>query len=70
MVLGPAPMPGAYYPKTAHLSPVRSGTLDRGYARSWIWTSEKTPSRTFVNKGKKKGQERSAPDPTSIARVS
>jgi hypothetical protein len=70
MVLGPAPMPGAYYPKTAHLSPVRSGTLDRVYARSWIWTSEKTPSRTFVNKGKKKGRGVGGPGVSSVAWVS
>jgi hypothetical protein len=40
------------------------GNSDRGYAASWIWTSENAPSRTFVNKatralvnkGKKEGR--------------
>ena len=29
---------------------------ERGYSGSWIRTSEKTSSRMFVNKGKKKGR--------------
>jgi len=41
-------------------SPASWGTSsprsERGYAGSWIRTSEKTSSRTFVNKGKKKGR--------------
>ena len=43
----------AMFPSVVGASSPRS---ERGYSGSWIRTSEKTSSRTFVNKGKKKGR--------------